>query len=286
MAAQVTPVKPPPAVLSAAAAFPNAAQRSFAEALVKELYELRNVVDALTTAYNLVVTAANATATKYNALATKYNAAAGKYNTLATLFNAFTATRTFSLENVAAAVADGVHAAFAGNDASNDFPGAFTNPVVPRNVTVTFGATWDGGDVTVVGTDQFDAAVSETIADNPGSAVAGVKIFKTVTSATKEAVGAAAGTASIGTGDKLGIAADVVGAFGALLVGTTPEAVTVDATYDAFTPTTVPDGAVDYTLMVNVNTSNGATDAAVDGATDATTNAAAGVAPASVTVTV
>lgn len=133
-----------------------------------------------------------------------------------------------------------------------NFPGAFSNPAIPRNVTVTFAAGWDAGDVTINGTDQFDAAVSETIADAAGTTVAGTKIFKTITSATKQSVGAAADGASIGYGDKIGLLAPIVSTFGMLQTDNTGEAVTVDATYHAFTPATAPNGVHDYKILVNV----------------------------------
>lgn len=146
-----------------------------------------------------------------------------------------------------------VATALAGGIDGNAFPGAFTSPDVPRNLRITFDATWNAGDVNVVGTDQYNAAVNETFADNPGNVVVGTKIFKTVTSATKESVGGAAGPASIGTGDKLGVATPLSSAFGILAVDGVTEPVTVDATLDAFTPgTNVPNGARDYVLVANV----------------------------------
>lgn len=160
--------------------------------------------------------------------------------------------RALAVTNPATASTTGVHAGFAGNDASNDFPGPFTNPDVPRNVTVTFAAGWDGGNVNIVGTDQYDQAVNETINSAPGTTAAGAKIFKTVTAATKSAVGAAADTASIGIGDKLGVVANIADAVGIMTVDGIAEAVVIDATYDGFTPTTLPNGARDYVLVANL----------------------------------
>lgn len=156
--------------------------------------------------------------------------------------------KLFKYDNIAAKGAADVHASIQANALFS----AFTSPVFPRNLCITFGAGWDGGNITVVGTNQFNQAVSETFVVSLGAVVVGTKIFKTVTSATFTA-GTAGGTktASIGSGDKLGITANVIGAFGKLDLAGVGEAVTIDATYDAFTPTTVPDGAVDYTLLVN-----------------------------------
>ena len=172
--------------------------------------------------------------------------------------------------------------ALAGGINGNAFPGAFTNPAYPRNLSCVAAAGYDGGAVTITGTDPADAALEETITPTPGGTEYGVKLFKTVTSALKAAVGVDAAAVSIGTGDKLWVGADVASAFGMLAVAGTHEAVTVDATYDAFTPTSAPDGTKDFTLLVNVNTGNADTDAAEDGDTGATTTTAAGVAPANV----
>jgi hypothetical protein len=140
-----------------------------------------------------------------------------------------------------------IHAAFAGDDASNDFPGAFANPDVPRNLRVTFAGGWDGGNVIAVGTNQFGAPVAETFTAAAGTAVVGVKIFATVTSATKGAVGAAADAASIGTGDKLGLTGDLVASAGSLTKDGVTQAATWDATVSGVTPSTnVPNGARVY----------------------------------------
>jgi len=151
----------------------------------------------------------------------------------------------------------GVHASRRGDEAVNLFPGPITNPAIPRNLRAVFGAAWDGGDLTVVGTNQFDAAVTEIVTAAAGTTVVGTKVFKTVTSITKDTVGtdaAGTNTVTVGTGDKLGVSFDVVNTVALLVAGTTVEAVTMDATVDAFTPTTAPDGSVDYTLIANLAT--------------------------------
>ncbi len=155
--------------------------------------------------------------------------------------------RVLSVGPVAAKSTTVVHALF---DGITPFVGPFTNPDVPRNLRVTKSASWDGGTITVVGTDQFDAAVSETFNADVETTV-GVKIFKTVTSATKSIPAGVAGSgASIGTGDKVGLLVPIADAVGFLWVGTTAEAVTLDAVYHAFTPTTTP-AATTYKLLVN-----------------------------------
>ena len=75
----------------------------------------------------------------------------------------------------------------------------------------------------------------------------GVKIFATVTSATKGAVGAAADGASIGTGDKLGLTGDLVASVGELTKDGVTQAATWDATASGVTPSTnAPNGARVY----------------------------------------
>lgn len=134
--------------------------------------------------------------------------------------------------------------ALAGGLDHENFPGAFTSPVVPRNLTVTFAAGWDGGNVVVTGTDPADAALNETFTASAGNTVTGVKPFKTVTSATKAAEGASGDGASIGTGNKLWISgATMTQKIGLLSVDGVTEAATWDTTYNAVTPSTAPNGS-------------------------------------------
>lgn len=162
------------------------------------------------------------------------------------------AAELISYPNLAAAGV-GVHAAIASDNAAAVTTG-ITSPAIPRAVQVVFAALWDGGDVTIVGTDQFDAAVTETIADVAGTTVQGVKVFKTVTSIATETVGAGGGlTATVQTGNAIGIEVASERPYGMLTVDGTAEAVVVDDTNDTFTPTTAPNGAHDYVLLVNVN---------------------------------
>jgi len=155
-------------------------------------------------------------------------------------------------EAVLAPTADAVaaiHAGFPGNNASNDFPGAFTNPDVPRNLSFTFGAAWDGGNVTPVGTDIDDAPCTEVItAPGGGGVVQSLKIYKTVTSATKGAIGIDAATCSIDSWHMLGLVNPPAVDGGILSVAGLTEAATWSAAPQAkgFTPTTLPDGAKDF----------------------------------------
>jgi hypothetical protein len=120
-------------------------------------------------------------------------------------------------------------------------------------LAVAFDAGWQGGDITVYGTDQFNAPISEVIPDTAGTTVQGVKIFKTVTSASKQTVAGTTDDCTLQTGTKIGILATIAAAFGALFVAGASEAVVLDTTYHAFTPTTAPNGTNDYVLLVNCN---------------------------------
>lgn len=94
----------------------------------------------------------------------------------------------------------------AANSGTNTFAG-LVNPDMPRSLDIIFGAGWDGGNVTVVGTDQFDAAVTEVVVAVANSTVLGIKTFKTITSATKASVGASAAVAQLLCGTRIGIPA-------------------------------------------------------------------------------
>lgn len=90
-----------------------------------------------------------------------------------------------------------IHALYDGTSAA--FPGPFTQPVAPSKLSVTFTASWNGGDVTVAGTGLNGEAITEVFADSIAT-VQGTKTFVTVTGATKEtAAGDAGNGASIGS---------------------------------------------------------------------------------------
>ena len=156
-----------------------------------------------------------------------------------------------------AARAVAVHAQVLGG-AANAFPGPFTNPAIPRAVQCTFGAAWDGGIVTVTGTDETDAVITDTI--DPagvlpgGGVVQSVKIFKTVTAAAKATlVPASVTTCDLQTGVALGLGA--VPATGTFILevmdGTTAEAGALFDSGKGVTLGTPPNGAHNYVVLVN-----------------------------------
>lgn len=153
--------------------------------------------------------------------------------------------------NPAAASTTGVHAALAGN-AAPAFPGPFTSPAVPRNVTATFAGSYDGGDITFVGT-RLGQVQTETIVASAGSTVAGTKIFDTVTSASRSTTGATANTVSLGWGEKLGTPWAFTGVQGLFYVdGVLQTDHTMDGTNYGVTPHSgdVANGTKDYLLIV------------------------------------
>jgi hypothetical protein len=167
--------------------------------------------------------------------------AAGAGNTLETMLD---------MGAPAAEAAADVHATYAGNVALA-FPGPFTDPDVARSIRITYVAAYDGGDTTVVGTDQFGAAQSEVIVANAGNVVDGAKIFATVTGATQAAIGGDPASASIGTGTILGLNAQMGAATGNLLFADgIGEAGTWDADNNSVDPTTPPDGSAEFVAIV------------------------------------
>jgi hypothetical protein len=137
----------------------------------------------------------------------------------------------------------------AANLADNVLAIADTTPDFPRNVLATFGGTWDGGDITIVGIDHTGKQVTEVLADNAGGTTTGSVAWKSLISVTKQAVGAAAGTVAIGYSTKLGLGVQPLVAGSALCfvdgVGVLP---TVDTVYGTIVPATAPDGTHDYVI--------------------------------------
>lgn len=124
----------------------------------------------------------------------------------------------------------------------------------PRNVYATFGAAWAGGDIVVVGTDQFNTAVTETLAAATGTTVVGSKVFKTITSVTKTIVGAGGAdhTVTLGSGSKLSLGeVALLNAFVQVIVGgaTFEQPAAVDVANSTITFTTAPNATNDYQVL-------------------------------------
>lgn len=107
----------------------------------------------------------------------------------------------------AAAAAAAIHAAVTlANGATTTVTTLITNPDFPRYLSIT-GAMSGGsltGNVIIYGTNIEDQAISDTIALNNNSTVAGVAAFKSVTSIVLPARVTAGDTVSIGITDQLG----------------------------------------------------------------------------------
>ena len=123
-----------------------------------------------------------------------------------------------------------------------------------RACSVTGAAGWDGGDVTLNGLDIRGNAVSELfkVVDIAGFTKPGVQVFAKVLSITHSLVGAGVLLASVGVGDKLGFAQGGP-CFGPAVifvtgVGELPAA--LDHTYQSVTPTSVPNAAKTYLLLI------------------------------------
>jgi len=134
----------------------------------------------------------------------------------------------------------------------NAFPGPFVDALIPRVVQCVFSLNYDGGDITVVGTDQFGLPQTEVIAAVANTTQQGTAVFATVTGISKGAVGTALETVDVETGIALGIVERVKDAAGVLAADGVAELVTIDPVENSFLPATVPDGAVNYNLICNV----------------------------------
>lgn len=159
-------------------------------------------------------------------------------------------------------------AALHANSGTNAFTG-LTNPNIPYNFFVSFTTGWDGGNVTVVGTNQYDAATTEIIVAVPNTQVAGVKIFKTISSVTKGTVGASAtATATVTTGNMMGIIDKIADVYGYAIMnddgdGGDPRAMAtsfaegvpaVDQVYNAISVNGFVDGIAVFACVINVYT--------------------------------
>lgn len=146
-----------------------------------------------------------------------------------------------------AANATGIHANVLAT-AANTFPGPIgTIEQWGRTLQVVFAAMWDGGDVTVYGTDQFGNVITEVFTAAAGTTVVGLKTFRTVTAITKGAIGVAAVAASVGISTGLGVPFSFVR--GQEFLNGVAEASTLNVTYYNFIPGTAANGARNYDFI-------------------------------------
>jgi len=120
--------------------------------------------------------------------------------------------------NAIAASATAVHAAVTLTAAAQTIITAITSPAAPRNVTITSNAAGIAGNVVVKGTNYSGETITETIALNGTTTVAGTKAFATVTSiALPIKTNASGDTVSVGLGSALGLPYEL--AHNAVLMG-------------------------------------------------------------------
>lgn len=140
-----------------------------------------------------------------------------------------------------------VHAAIPADNAA-PITTVLTNPVIPRTLQYVFTAGWNGGDPTTLGTDQFGAAISETVSNVAGSTVQGSKVFATVTSISNGLVGTVTETLTVQTGPKLGLSV-LPAAPGALAtVDGVLTSAQLNTTYGSVNFGTAPDGLGNYVM--------------------------------------
>lgn len=155
----------------------------------------------------------------------------------------------------AAASTTGLATALAANSGTNSFTG-LSNPDKCRGIQVTTGAAWDGGNITLTGTNCDGSAYVETVFVTPGSTVLSIGPFATLTAATKGTVGASADTATLGPGNYLGLAT------GTRRIQTAQCVITVNNVLDSAVavisnpsvdpsvfPNTAPNGARNYQIV-------------------------------------
>lgn len=165
---------------------------------------------------------------------------------------------TFSVAATPSAALEARSAALAGDSATNAFTG-ITSAAFPAAVAIAFDAAWDGGDVTVIGEDQFGNPRTDVLVADPGNTVVGVVAFQKIDSASKGLVGVDPSTATLATGKTLGIAVQIADPLAVAVFvdasGTgawtfdTDQAV-VDVANNTVTPKTDPDGTVLYMILV------------------------------------
>lgn len=118
-----------------------------------------------------------------------------------------------NLGDTLAAGTSNIHAPYGASEGDNNFPGPFsvvdtefTANKTARRIVVSYGAGWDGGAVTLTGTDGDGDPLIEVIPAGDGTDITSVGFFATVPAASKAAVGVAVASASIGTAAAMKVA--------------------------------------------------------------------------------
>lgn len=122
-----------------------------------------------------------------------------------TVDRAYIAHYVIPAASATAAGAANVLAATALTDAAQDITTGITQPKVPRVLSITGVAGLTGKNVVITGTDFAGAALTDTIALNGSTTVAGTKAFATVTKITLPVKTGETDTVSVGLADAFGI---------------------------------------------------------------------------------
>lgn len=165
-----------------------------------------------------------------------------------------TMAKLFQVENPIAEDPDYVYASLA-SSSGNTPSGPFTSPDVPRALSVYFPTDWDGGNITVTGTDAIGNAVAETFIADPNNTVLGDKAFDTVSTVTKVTVGTGSSNASIGIRDVFGVNANIIDSFGmGVSHSTYPVAFipTIDVTNNTFAAGIPSNGITSFVVTLNI----------------------------------
>lgn len=156
-----------------------------------------------------------------------------------------------TINDAALASATAVHAAITLAAAAANITTAITNPATPRVLTIKGNQAGVAGNVVITGTNINDEVITETIAANAATTVAGLKAFKTVTNINVPALVGAGDTIAIGTGPALGVpymmafATDVLKCYfnGAAETLAAQTVSTTDVSLNTVTTTTALNGA-------------------------------------------
>lgn len=150
----------------------------------------------------------------------------------------------------ATASTSALHAAIYADDEESEYL-PLVQPDKPRNLVVLFPDTWDGGNITAFGKDQFGAGISETFPTGSNVTRTVTKVFASVSKLVRAGTGVLHVGATVGTGNKLGLPLKIAHAKGFLLVNSTTELGTWDATLHAVTPTTPPNSSRAFLALAN-----------------------------------
>lgn len=137
------------------------------------------------------------------------------------------------------------------------YTGPFTAPAQLRVAQVSFDALWDGGDLTITGTDQYRTAGTTDVITSPGSGggtVQGLVVFDwTQPTTVAWTLGLGATNITIFGGTALGLGSTRAATANAFDVmnGSQLEPATVDTAHGTITTGTPPDGATPFSAFVN-----------------------------------